>query len=175
MMPSKLLLLIQILTTAKASRNAAFDTAVVRLVCFFIHVSVVLEAHFIFFTKYPQVYFETARELLGWKNAWGKVDSELLIVLYCKEAQARFVIGDLTTMEILVEEILSKGLPMKDMFEAYELTILAAQAANRFDEAISVALDVRKQLGFKSIPTKVRFLTQFFFFHNQLRANLTKS
>ena len=104
------------------------------------------------------VYFEAVRELFG-SNSWGKVDSDRLIQLYSKKAQARFVIGDLSTMEILVDELLSKDLPIEQVFEAYEVFLLEAQAGNRFDEAISVALEVRRQLGFKSIPTRVSKLT----------------
>lgn len=57
-------------------------------------------------------------------------------------------------MDMLVEELLSKDLPIERVFQAYEVKILAAQAANKFDEAIQVALEVRRQLGFKSIPKK---------------------
>ena len=118
----------------KASRNAAFDTSV--------------------------VYFEAARGLFG-PSAWmmDDVDSRSLVDLYIKEAQARFVIGHLEVMDTLIEELLSKDLPIEQVFEAYEVKILAAQAANRFDVAISVALDVRKQLGCKSIPTKPGMIT----------------
>ena len=38
--------------------------------------------------------------------------------------------------------------------KATEVLILAFCAANRFDEAIALGLDLRKELGFKAIPTK---------------------
>jgi len=73
-------------------------------------------------------------------------------------------------MEKLVDELLSRDFPIKQVFEAYEVKMLAAQAANRFDEAISVALEVRRQLGFKSIPTKVSKLTVIREFHKTKKA-----
>ena len=111
----------------KASKNAAFDTAA--------------------------VYFQAARELLG-SQGW-VIDPELTIRLYSAEAHARFVIGELEIMESLVGEILSKDIPVEDKFQVYETKILEAMSGNRFDEALSTALYVRKQLGFNPIPTRV--------------------
>ena len=39
------------------------------------------------------------------------------------------------------------------------MLILAFAAANRFDEAITLGLDLRKELGFKAIPTKPSTIT----------------
>lgn len=107
------------------------------------------------------VYYGTARDLWGGSNAWDDdgVDSNRLVELYIKEAQARFVLGHLDIMQSLVEELLSKDLSIQQVFEVYEVKILAAQAANDFDVAISVALEVRQKLGFKAIPTKPSMLT----------------
>mmetsp|Transcript_39577 Transcript_39577/g.95158 ORF Transcript_39577/g.95158 Transcript_39577/m.95158 type:complete len:1108 (-) Transcript_39577:206-3529(-) len=117
----------------KASKNAAFDSAV--------------------------IYYETARELWG-QNAWKEDESisRKLIDLYTKEAQARFVVGHLDIMQSLIDELLCKDLPIQQVFGAYEVKILAAQAANDFDTAINVGLEVRRRLGFKAIPTKPSLL-----------------
>ena len=103
---------------------------------------------------YTVVYFETARGLLN-PNAFA-VNFDLACQLYAAEALARFVVGQLKVSDMLLDELLSKSnIPMKVQFKAYEIKILSAQAANRFDEAISLGLDFRSQLGFRRIPTKV--------------------
>ena len=99
-----------------------------------------------------QVYFKEARELLG-SEAWEK-DYDSMLQLCSKEAQARFITGDIEIMEVLIEEVLSKDIPIKDKFEAFEVKILAAQGANRFDEAISTSLEVRKKLGLRAPANK---------------------
>ena len=101
---------------------------------------------------------EKARALFG-PNAWNVVGTDAIVELYIKEAQARFVVGHLEILGALLAELLSRNLPIKQVYEAYEVKILAAQGANRFDEAISVALEVRRQLGFKKIPTKPSIIT----------------
>ncbi|KAL9182970.1 hypothetical protein ACHAXT_004249 [Thalassiosira profunda] len=111
----------------KASNWAAFDTA-----C---------------------VYFQAARELLegmSWED-----NRDQMTKLYIAEANARFVVGDLGVTESLVNELLQqRGIPTWDRFKATEVLILAFCASNRFDEAIALGLDLRKELGFKAIPTK---------------------
>lgn len=116
---------------SKASKSAAFDMA--------------------------SVYYETARGLLR-EMPWDD-ERDLMVKLYIAEANARFVVGDLGTVDELVDELLSHDLRMWDRFKAIEVKILTAQAANRFDEAITLALDLRRDLGFKSIPTKVSKVT----------------
>ena len=110
----------------QASENAAFDSAI--------------------------VYLKTARELLG-SRGW-KLEPVLTSHIYIAEAKARFVSGDIAVMETLVEEVLQRDLPIEDKFGAYELKILAAHGDNKFDEAIAISLDVRRQLRFKRIRTK---------------------
>ncbi|KAL9182984.1 hypothetical protein ACHAXT_004263 [Thalassiosira profunda] len=122
----------------KASNWAAFDTA-----C---------------------VYFQAARELLEGMS-WEE-NRDQMTKLYIAEANARFVVGDLGVTESLANELLQqRGIPTWDRFKATEVLILAFLAANRFDEAIALGLDLRKELGFKAIPTKpttFTVLTEFF-------------
>ena len=92
----------------KASRNATFDAAV--------------------------VLFRKGRELLG-KSGW-ETDGDTMLQLSSREANACFVIGDLETMDRLINEVLSKDLPIEDKFKAYDVKVLAANAAERFDEAM---------------------------------------
>lgn len=105
-----------------ASRNAAFDTAV--------------------------VYYSTGRKLLG-PNAWD-VDGETILQLCSEEANACFVNGDLTTMKMLIDEVLSQDISVEDKFKIYEVKILALNAEPKLSNAIDATIEVRRQLG---LPT----------------------
>ena len=113
----------------KASDHAAFDTAA--------------------------VYFKAGRELLG-SNAWEEGEDEFntMLKLCCEEANACYIIGDYDTMNVLIEEVLSKDVPIKDSFKVYEVKILAMKANHQFLDAITTALDVRRQLGLSAPPNK---------------------
>ena len=87
----------------RASSNAAFDTAV--------------------------VYFRAGRELLG-VNAWDD-DTNTMVALCSEEANACFVIRDLEQMNSLIDEVLSKDIPIKLKFKANETKILALNAAGK--------------------------------------------
>ena len=106
----------------KASKNAAFDTAV--------------------------VYYRTGRQLLG-DNSWD-TNGEMMLQLCSEEAKACFINGDLVSMKLLIDEVLSKDITIADKFKAYEIKILAASGEAKFGEAADTAIEVRKQLG---LPT----------------------
>jgi len=114
------------LASVKAFDNAAFDTAV--------------------------IYSKEARELMGPK-AW-ECDNDTMVELCSKEAQARFITGDIKTMEMLIREVMSKEIPIKKKFLAIEVKIRAAQGSGRFDEAINTCFEVLKQLGFQTRANK---------------------
>jgi len=83
--------------------------------------------------------------------------SDIEVQIYNLEAKARFIIGDKDTANELLDELLrrSQNLSMMDKFKAFEVKILIAQTRNNFDEAISLALDLWRQLKNKPIPTRV--------------------
>ena len=110
----------------KASENAAFDAAV--------------------------VYFQAAREILG-PTGW-QVDQDLSLCLYSAEAQARFAIGDLKLTGQLIEDLLSKDVPIEDKFLAYVTKMTAASSGNRLQEAVDTGFEVLELLGFIKIPSK---------------------
>jgi predicted ATPase len=113
----------------KASDHAAFDTAA--------------------------VYFKAGRELLG-SNAWveGEDEFNTMLKLCCEEANSCYIIGDYDTMNVLINEVLSKDVPIKDSFKVYEVKILAMKAKHQFLDAITTAMDVRRQLGLSAPPNK---------------------
>ena len=77
------------------------------------------------------------------------------IHIYNAEAKARFIIGDLGIANDILDELLkikNNSLPMSERFKAYEMKILVAQTLSNFDDAISLALELRKELQFKPIP-----------------------
>ena len=110
----------------RASSNAAFDTAV--------------------------VYFRAGRELLG-ANAW-EDDKSTMLALCSEEANACFVIGDLDGMGSLIDEVLSKDIPITDKFKVYEVKILSLNTSGRFRESIDTALEFRRQLGLPAPKNK---------------------
>jgi len=120
------LIALNIKAGSKASDNAAFDSAV--------------------------IYYQAAREMLGPKG-W-EIDQERTLKLFSAEAQARFTNGDLHVMNELIEEVLSRDIPVEDKFSIYETKILAATSGDRHAEALSTTLHVCKQLGFKPLPSK---------------------
>ncbi|KAL7523083.1 hypothetical protein ACHAXR_000018, partial [Thalassiosira sp. AJA248-18] len=110
----------------KASSNAAFDAAV--------------------------VYYSTSRELLG-ANAWA-VDGKVMLQLCSEEASACFINGDLDTMKLLIDDVLSQDISIEDKFKAYEIKILASYAASQPGDSIDTAIEVRKQLGLRTPANK---------------------
>ncbi|KAL7527247.1 hypothetical protein ACHAXR_001864, partial [Thalassiosira sp. AJA248-18] len=55
---------------------------------------------------------------------------------------------------MLIDEVLSKDVPIDDKFIAYQLKILAAYAEAKFEEAIDIIIEVRRQLGLRTPANK---------------------
>ena len=90
-------------------------------------------------------FYRTGRKLLeasGWET-----DTDTMLQLFSNEAKACLITGDLDTMDKLVGEVLSKNVPVADKFVVYEVKITAANSAQRFQEALTTAIEVRRQLG----------------------------
>jgi len=98
------------------------------------------------------IYFKAGRGLLG-PTAWEESPNAMLQL--CTEgASACFIAGDIEMTNALVEDVLRRDVPIREKFRAYEVKILLLQASQRFDEAITTALDIRRQLGLKSPANK---------------------
>lgn len=111
----------------KASRNAAFDAAA--------------------------DFFQTGHELMG--EAGWEADSDSMLRLCSEGANASFIIGDLETMNMFLEEVIDRQhLSVKDKLKVFEIKILAANATGNFNEAINTGIEVRRQLGLRTPPNK---------------------
>ncbi len=98
------------------------------------------------------IYFKMGRGLLGPK-AWEE-NPDIMLHLCSAEANACFATGDMEMTNALVDDALKRDIPVRDKFRAYEVKILSLQASQRFDESITTALDVRRQLGLRSPANK---------------------
>lgn len=98
------------------------------------------------------IYFKMGRGLLGPK-AWEE-NPDVMLQLCSEEANACFATGDMEMTNALVDDVLKRDIPVRDKFRAYEVKILSLQASQRFDESITTALDVRRQLGLRSPSNK---------------------
>ena len=103
------------------------------------------------------VYFKAGRELMGPKG-W-EADRDVMLKLCGEGANACFISGDLKSMNDLIDEVLSKDIAVVDKFRVFEIKILAAQASGEFSESISMALEVRRQLGLSVPSTKPAMIT----------------
>jgi len=110
----------------KASENTAFDLAA--------------------------VYFKAGRELLG-SCGWG-LDQQTMIKLCSEGANSSLLSGDLITMNNLIEEVLYQDIPVADKFKVSVVKVIAAYGAGKFNEAMNVAFDFRRQLGLPTIKNK---------------------
>lgn len=102
------------------------------------------------------MYLRVARKILGdfeGKTAWD-VDPEAMLQICSEEANCCFINGDIPTMKILIDEVLSRDIPVVGKFRVYEVQILADLGAANFHGAVNTALSVRRQLGLSSPPNK---------------------
>jgi predicted ATPase len=98
------------------------------------------------------IYFKAGRGLFG-PTAWEENPNAMLQL--CSEgASACFITGDIEMTNALVDDVLSRDVPVREKFRAYEVKILSLQASQKFDESITTALDVRRQLGLSSPANK---------------------
>ena len=73
----------------------------------------------------------------------------------CSEgANACFIDGQLELMESLIREVIKNAVSVEDKFRATEIKILAEQAAGNNTNAISLALQLRKELGLTAMQNK---------------------
>ena len=97
-------------------------------------------------------FYRTGRNLLG-ESGW-ETDADTMVQLCSNEAKACFITGDLDTMNELVDKVLRTNASVDDKFMVYEVKIRAANSAQRFDEALNTAIDVRHLLGLTSPSNK---------------------
>jgi len=113
-------------TYSKASKNSAFDSAV--------------------------VYFKAGHKLMG-PSGWN-TDKDTMLALCNEGANACFICGDLVTMNKLLAEVLSRDIPVQDKFNVYKVKVVSYHANGEFDKALSTAIDFRKQLGLSTLKNK---------------------
>ena len=97
-------------------------------------------------------YFRVARELMG-SLGWQTEPNKMLLI-YCEEANVCFINGDKETMNMLIDEVLLRDIPVVEKFRALEVKLLSLQAAQKFEESITTALQFRRELGLAAPPNK---------------------
>ncbi len=110
----------------KASENAAFDAA--------------------------KVYFKAGHGVLGSRGWEG--DYSTMLDLCSHGANACFLIGDIDSMNELIDEVLSKEIDVKEKFRVSDIKVKSLFSAEKYNESIDVALDFRRQLGLKTRQRK---------------------
>ena len=91
--------------------------------------------------------FDTAVEFFAaGRNGWD-VDFKLMLRLASEEAKVCFIKGDYDTMNVHINEIMSKDIPITDKFKAYETKILYQQEAlQNYQEYLIFALTYENNL-----------------------------
>ena len=98
-------------------------------------------------------FFACGRKCLG-PNPW-EVNFDTMLKLCSEEAKATFITGDFDTMNVHIDEILSKDIPITDKYKAYEVKILYVQEVlQNFQKSLDIAIDVRRQLGMQAPKNK---------------------
>ncbi|EJK55718.1 hypothetical protein THAOC_24519, partial [Thalassiosira oceanica] len=88
----------------------------------------------------------------GWET-----NKPLTLQLYSEGASLAYRTGDTNTMNVLLDEALSRtDLTVMEKFRAYEIKILARHSADQYHEALALGLGVRKQLGLPVLIDKPR-------------------
>jgi predicted ATPase len=103
-------------------------------------------------------YFATGLRLLS-ANAW-EHQYDLTLALSLATAEAAYLNGDLTGMELLVKDILSRSRSLLERVRAHEIEIQAQIAGGKPLVAVEIALEVLKSLGieFPLKPSKLKIL-----------------
>ncbi|EJK70311.1 hypothetical protein THAOC_08341 [Thalassiosira oceanica] len=110
---------------------------------------------------HPEQYVAAAEYLaLGRKqigpSGW-ETDRSLTLQLYSEGANLAYRTGDTNTMNILLDEVLSRpDLTIMEKFRAYEIKIIARQSADQYHESLKLGLEVLKQLGLPVLDDKPR-------------------
>ncbi len=98
------------------------------------------------------IYFNAGREALGSRGWEG--DHRTMLDLCSHGANACFLAGDFDTMNLLIDEVLSKDIDTKEKFRVSDIKIKSLHSSGNFDECIDVALDFRRQLGLPTLQRK---------------------
>ena len=98
------------------------------------------------------MHLSVGRTLLG-ESGW-EIDRSTMLKLCSEGAHASYMNADFDTMTALIDEVLSKDISVKDKFRVYEVKLLYDHSQGNYDEALSLGLDVRRQLGFPIIHHK---------------------
>ncbi|EJK68306.1 hypothetical protein THAOC_10527, partial [Thalassiosira oceanica] len=100
-------------------------------------------------------YLALGRKQIG-PSGW-ETDRQLTRQLFSEGASLAFRTGDANTMNALLDEVLSRpDLTVMEKFRAYEIKIIARQSTDQFHEALTLGLDVLKQLGLPVLIDKPR-------------------
>ncbi len=110
----------------KAAENAAFDAA--------------------------KDYFEAGREALGSRGWEG--DHRTMLDLCSHGASACYILGDSDSMNMLIGEVLSKDITMREKYRASDIKIKSFVSAEKWDDAIDTALNFIRQLGLPTLKKK---------------------
>ena len=89
-------------------------------------------------------------------NRWNTI-YDLSLELYIEAAETAYLIGNFTTMEKLVNEVLQQANNLLDKVKVYEIKIQAHIAQNKLLEAVQIALPVLKFLGINLPPKPNKF------------------
>jgi len=100
-------------------------------------------------------YLALGRKQLG-PSGW-ETDRQLTLQLYSEGASLAFRTGDTNTLNILLNEVLSRpDLTVMEKFRAYEIKIIALRASDQFHESLTLGLDVLEKLGLPVLKDKPR-------------------
>jgi len=117
---------------------------------------------------HPEQYVAAAEYLaLGRKqigpSGW-ETDRSLTLQLYSEGANLAYRTGDTNTMNILLDEVISRpDLTIMEKFRAYEIRIIARQSSDQFRESLTLGIDVLKQLGLPLLKDKPRSIISIVF------------
>ena len=100
-------------------------------------------------------YLALGRKQIG-PSGW-ETDKLLSLQLYSEGSCLAYRTGDTNTMNVLLDEVLSRpDLTVMEKFRAYEIKIMARRSVEQFHESLTLGLDVLKQLGLPVLKDKPR-------------------
>ena len=118
-------------------------------------------------------HFKTGYLLLVGTNSWDG-DYTTILQLCTEGANAAYKIGDLDTVNELIDVVLTQDISVEEKFKVYECKILALQAAGDNHASLSLGIDVRQQLGFYTPPNKAASKPSILFGYTKTRLLLGK-
>ncbi|EJK68567.1 hypothetical protein THAOC_10238 [Thalassiosira oceanica] len=100
-------------------------------------------------------YLAVGRKQIG-PRGW-ETNKPLSLQLYSEGASLAYRTGDTNTMNVLLDNVLSRtDLTVMEKFRAYEIKIIARHSADQYHEALALGLGVLKQLGLPLLIDKPR-------------------